>query len=551
MEENGQENKLKKKKENSNICSICRDGGDLLLCDKCPKSFHTQCLKINRANIPDKEWFCPACVPKLEKQKKRELEFDERRKIRNEKKKLWRLKRKEELKAKNIDNPNFANIPVIDSYFSERLSLEKQKFEKKNFLENGIKLKSKSKLKSLSINKYKNKGIITNGSKKFMNDFMMKANGNGNTSNELRDKEIISKSSLDEVNENDKKTFSKNGELLEISINDNINNNSGNKNNFNERDNQKRNENNVKDPKIFANITNNKGKIHKIQIKYPIDDNILYSNPEKYNLSENYFNKPKGVKTIIPDRYYTKIIKIWDLLDTFKSIFNLGQFYPEDLYVAVNYYGDNELPVLTNIHISFIKIFYEQIKNKELREFYDDKNLFIFKIAYENTKLENLKYLWIEIFRFLVESPFFNLMSNNDVNNLSKRIDTLSSNKYNFLSIDEKLLILEFFCNTALDSNLIRDVIKNEIEKKKELKSEIANLELELKSFDSRKKELERQEKFTQPKAKIESLTKRLESLVEENPNLSRLELTKLRKELELEREQFKSVNFKINLYSF
>lgn len=517
----------------------------MILCDKCPKSFHTFCLKINRSSLPDEEWYCPTCFPKMERQKQRELEFDERRKIRNEKKKLWRLRRKEELKSKSIDNPNFANIPLIDNDFIERLSIEKKKFENKQFLNSSSKIKFKSKMKSLSATKNKKKYVITNGSKKFMNDFINK----GSTKVNGLSKDADSSSKTSDIDRTNNKK-NKNGELLEISINENTkNNNSGDKNNSNFKENQKGDT--FQEPHGFSNMLSSKNKIHKIQIKYPIDDYVLYSNPEKYNLSENYFKKPTGEKTIIPDCYFTKIIKIWDLLDTFKTIFNLGQFLPEDLFVALNYFGEKEIPILNSIHITFVKIFYDQIKKKELNEFFDDKNLLMFKIAYENTEIENFKFLWLEIFNFLVESPFFNLMVNEDVKTLSKRLSTLNYDQYNMLSVEEKLLILEFLCNTVLDTDSIRDVIKNEIEKKKELKAEIANIELELKSYDARKRELERQEKFTQPKIKIETLTKRLETLVEDNPSLSRLELTKLRKEIELEREQFKSVYFFFNTRIF
>ncbi len=51
-----------KKKKNRNICSICRDGGDLLLCDNCPKSFHMTCLKLKASDIPPEKWYCPCCL---------------------------------------------------------------------------------------------------------------------------------------------------------------------------------------------------------------------------------------------------------------------------------------------------------------------------------------------------------------------------------------------------------------------------------------------------------------------------------------------------------
>lgn len=547
LEENVEENiqKSKKKKENSNICSICRDGGNLLLCDKCPKSFHTHCLKMTKNSVPDREWFCPACLPKLERQKQRELEFDERRKIRNEKKKLWRLKKKEEMKNKTIENANFASIPLINNYIIERLAIERKKFENKQLSGTSSRLKHKNKMKSLSA-KNKLQDRASNSSKK-----IVKGDSSNKTINKKND---IEEACLYEDRENKlNSSSSKSDEMIEISINENPKNNSnmnGNnnsssntKNNSDIKDKLKSQEINNKEIIPFTNISTNRAKITKIQVKYPIDDYELYANPEKYNLSENYFNKPKGVKSFIPDRYYTKIIKIWDVLDTFKSIFNLTQFYPEDLYVALNYYGEKELSILNDIHIALIKKFYEQINTKELKEFFDDNNMLMFKITYENTQIENFKYIWLEIFRFLSVSPFFGLMVTDELKDLSKRLSILKYTHYNMLSIDEKIMILEYFCNSILDTNAIRDLIKNEIERKRELKAEISALELELKSFESRKKELERQEKFTQPKLKIEILTKRLDALVEENPNLSRVELTKLRKELELEREQFKSVN--------
>ncbi|XP_027368443.1 uncharacterized protein LOC113874420 [Abrus precatorius] len=45
--------------ENDNVCSVCQYGGELILCDQCPSSFHKECLGM--ADIPDGDWFCPSC----------------------------------------------------------------------------------------------------------------------------------------------------------------------------------------------------------------------------------------------------------------------------------------------------------------------------------------------------------------------------------------------------------------------------------------------------------------------------------------------------------
>ncbi|XP_072967202.1 uncharacterized protein [Typha angustifolia] len=45
--------------ENDDLCSICADGGDLLLCDLCPRAFHKECVGLSI--IPKGEWYCQYC----------------------------------------------------------------------------------------------------------------------------------------------------------------------------------------------------------------------------------------------------------------------------------------------------------------------------------------------------------------------------------------------------------------------------------------------------------------------------------------------------------
>ncbi|KAK6272177.1 hypothetical protein POUND7_009260 [Theobroma cacao] len=44
---------------NDCICSVCHYGGELILCDQCPSSFHKCCLGLE--SVPDGDWFCPSC----------------------------------------------------------------------------------------------------------------------------------------------------------------------------------------------------------------------------------------------------------------------------------------------------------------------------------------------------------------------------------------------------------------------------------------------------------------------------------------------------------
>ncbi|XP_048136227.1 increased DNA methylation 1 isoform X2 [Rhodamnia argentea] len=45
--------------QNDYICSVCHYGGELILCDGCPSSFHKSCLGLK--DVPDGNWFCPSC----------------------------------------------------------------------------------------------------------------------------------------------------------------------------------------------------------------------------------------------------------------------------------------------------------------------------------------------------------------------------------------------------------------------------------------------------------------------------------------------------------
>ncbi|XP_061370868.1 increased DNA methylation 1-like [Gastrolobium bilobum] len=51
------------KDNNDSVCSICRYGGELILCDRCPSSFHLTCLGLEQ--VPDGDWFCPPCCCKI------------------------------------------------------------------------------------------------------------------------------------------------------------------------------------------------------------------------------------------------------------------------------------------------------------------------------------------------------------------------------------------------------------------------------------------------------------------------------------------------------
>ncbi|KAB0373887.1 hypothetical protein FD755_014143 [Muntiacus reevesi] len=48
--------------KNEDECAACRDGGELLCCDGCPRAFHLACLTPPLSEIPSGTWRCSSCV---------------------------------------------------------------------------------------------------------------------------------------------------------------------------------------------------------------------------------------------------------------------------------------------------------------------------------------------------------------------------------------------------------------------------------------------------------------------------------------------------------
>ncbi|XP_061695595.1 autoimmune regulator [Syngnathoides biaculeatus] len=46
---------------NDDECAACKDGGELICCDGCPRAFHLTCLEPPLASIPSGSWRCEGC----------------------------------------------------------------------------------------------------------------------------------------------------------------------------------------------------------------------------------------------------------------------------------------------------------------------------------------------------------------------------------------------------------------------------------------------------------------------------------------------------------
>ncbi|CAI0407569.1 unnamed protein product [Linum tenue] len=54
-------------KDNDDLCIVCADGGNLVLCDGCPRAFHKNCASLS--SIPRGDWYCHYCQNMFEKEK--------------------------------------------------------------------------------------------------------------------------------------------------------------------------------------------------------------------------------------------------------------------------------------------------------------------------------------------------------------------------------------------------------------------------------------------------------------------------------------------------
>ncbi|CAJ0577901.1 unnamed protein product, partial [Mesorhabditis spiculigera] len=71
-EENGPPvEEVEEGRKNMEYCRICKEGGGMLLCDHCPSSYHPYCIYPLPEELPgdDEEWACPRCTCEQPKQK--------------------------------------------------------------------------------------------------------------------------------------------------------------------------------------------------------------------------------------------------------------------------------------------------------------------------------------------------------------------------------------------------------------------------------------------------------------------------------------------------
>ncbi|XP_061098659.1 autoimmune regulator [Conger conger] len=55
-------NRITEVPRNDDECAVCKDGGELICCDGCPRAFHLTCLTPPLTSIPSGTWRCQQCL---------------------------------------------------------------------------------------------------------------------------------------------------------------------------------------------------------------------------------------------------------------------------------------------------------------------------------------------------------------------------------------------------------------------------------------------------------------------------------------------------------
>ncbi|XP_069984157.1 chromodomain-helicase-DNA-binding protein Mi-2 homolog isoform X8 [Penaeus vannamei] len=60
---------------NQDYCEVCQQGGEIILCDTCPKAYHLVCLEPELEEAPEGKWSCPTCESEGVKEEDEHMEY--------------------------------------------------------------------------------------------------------------------------------------------------------------------------------------------------------------------------------------------------------------------------------------------------------------------------------------------------------------------------------------------------------------------------------------------------------------------------------------------
>ena len=302
------------------------------------------------------------------------------------------------------------------------------------------------------------------------------------------------------------------------------------------------------------------------KIVFPIDDNILFSNLEKYKLSEDILDRPLPKKIGLDFHMLNKLFIVWDFLITFKDIIFTDKSL-DDIEIDKNilvFYNklineENDFAYYKNIYVSLLLICVKNVplvlkSPKEQRIFLlksilDNLHSTSFNIILDSPLIVLKEIVDCYIYNNSIEENNFQILNEilKDVNDKKHREsyernkniyerDEFHEDNLRSLDINTKIFLLHIIIGLCFETVIVKEKIKKEYDNMAALSYQKKTLEENQFETEKRLKELNRMEDFSKLNTDIENKERRLEEIKQDeliNNNLTPEEEVIRRKEKE------------------
>ena len=268
---------------------------------------------------------------------------------------------------------------------------------------------------------------------------------------------------------------------------------------------------------------NNQNINHNI-LKFPIDDTILFSDLEKYNLSKDIIERPKGEKINIEYEIFNKVIIIWDFIITFNENlingnllkYNINENILEFYNKVIDENDDEYYKQLLTLFLLLVARNIKILENNSI-----EQDIFIIKSFLENpysTPFNCFYDCLIEILKIISHCSIYrNLFDEKGL----KIINIIIEKDKFEISKNDKIILLNSLIALAYETIIIKGKIREELEKMSSMSIEKMNLEENLKENEKRKKEINKNDYLEKVKEKIENLEKQLNAINEKEDDIN------------------------------
>ena len=321
----------------------------------------------------------------------------------------------------------------------------------------------------------------------------------------------------------------------------------------------------------YQNPQNDAGGVYTMpqptkKIVFPIDDNILFSNLEKYKLSEDILDRPLPKKIDLDFHMLNKLFIVWDFLLTFKDIVFTDKSL-DDIEIDKNilvFYNklineENDFAYYKNIYVSLLLICVKNVplvlkSPKEQRIFLlksilDNLHSTSFNIILDSPLIVLKEIVDCYIYNNSIEENNFQILNEilKDVNDKKHREsyernkniyerDEFHEDNLRSLDINTKIFLLHIIIGLCFETVIVKEKIKKEYDNMAALSYQKKTLEENQFETEKRLKELNRMEDFSKLNTDIENKERRLEEIKQDeliNNNLTPEEEVIRRKEKE------------------